>query len=48
MNVRTRGYYKRRAIVRFVFWSSVILVLSLATIEVMATLTWWWYGIPKP
>jgi len=48
VNVRTSGYYKRRTIVRFVFWGSVCLGLSFLTIEVMTALTSLYYGIPIP
>lgn len=48
MNIRTRGYYARRSVVRFVFWWSVFIALSFGIIEVMTRFTSWWYGVPLP
>lgn len=46
--MRTQGYYRRRAVVRFVFWTTVFAVAIQTVLIVMTRLTEAYYGIKLP
>lgn len=46
--MRTAGYYRRRSIVRFIFWTTVFAVSIQTVLIVMTALTEAYYGIKLP